>query len=390
MLCHQRRSLSTNAFYSLVDIWCATGEVDANNSSDEQLLPHRVDTKLLTQVASVDRRLDSALIELALKQLRQHDLSENSIKKLKLKSYDNHSHDSHQYYKQRETCRTMLLRYQEGISGLLNQQRAYDVTQYLTHHSSDEKSVKDGTSSGSTSSNDLAVLAQQQSPILSLWQALHLLQLLPILADVLHDTDAPVLELKSLKFGIKDICSQLDPSGQVFESLNTAEVSIIVLLAYRLSKDAKGQMISMHARSRLSEGDESVVHYIVDLRRHARLIDIDLSTVTDANLQWLLLTAQHLNSIQLLAVVAAVPVITKQSIHGFKSAQNADNDQERQQHDSQIDYNDTDALRPTHNDYRQWLSTLHTVMLHDTIISQDEYECSLAMAEYWLGVRELF
>ena len=93
-----------------------------------------------------------------------------------------------------------------------------------------------------------------------------------------------------------------------------------MLLAYRLSKDAKGQMISMHARSRLSEGDESVVHYIVDLRRHARLIDIDLSTVTDANLQWLLLTAQHLNSIQLLAVVAAVPVITKQSINSSKPA----------------------------------------------------------------------
>jgi len=390
MLCHQKRPLSTNAFYSLIDIWGAAGAVETNNSSDEQLLPHRVDTKLLTLVASVDRRLDSALIELVLKQLRQHDLSERSIKKLKHKSHDNHSHNSHQYYKQQENCRTMLLRYQQGMLGLLNQQQAYDVTQYFIHHSSDKKSAKDSISSGSTSSNDLAALAQQQSPISSLWQALHLLQLLPMLSEVLHDTDAPSLELETLSSGIKDIYAQLDPSGQVFEGLNTAEVSIIVLLAYRLSKDAKGQMISMHARSRLSEGDESVVHYIVDLRRHARLIDIDLSTVTDANLQWLLLTVKHLNSIQLVVVIAAVPVNTKQSINSSKSAQNADSDQERQQYDSQIDYNDTDALRPTHNDYRQWLSTLHTVMLHDTIISQDEYDCLLAMAEYWLGVRELF
>ena len=89
-------------------------------------------------------------------------------------------------------------------------------------------------------------------------------------------------------------------------------------------------------------------------------------------------------------MVAAVPVNTKQSINSSKSAQNADSDQERQQYDSQIDYNDTDALRPTHNDYRQWLSTLHTVMLHDTIISQDEYDCLLALAAHWLGVRQLF
>ena len=59
----------------------------------------------------------------------------------------------------------------------------------------------------------------------------------------------------------------------------------------------------MHNRSLLSEGNDSVAHYIVDLRRHARLIDIDLMTVSDLNLQWLLLTAQHLNSIQLLAIV---------------------------------------------------------------------------------------
>ena len=43
-----------------------------------------------------------------------------------------------------------------------------------------------------------------------------------------------------------------------------------------------------------------------------------------------------------------------------------------------------------YNNYRQWLSTLHTAMLHDTIVSQDEYDCLIALAEHWLGVRELF
>ena len=43
-----------------------------------------------------------------------------------------------------------------------------------------------------------------------------------------------------------------------------------------------------------------------------------------------------------------------------------------------IDYNDDSTIRPAHHEYRQWLSTLHTVMLHDTIISQDEYDCLIS------------
>ena len=61
-------------------------------------------------------------------------------------------------------------------------------------------------------------------------------------------------------------------------------------------------------------------------------------------------------------------------------AQGKENYPETQHEIRQIDY----------NEYRQWLSTLHTVMLHDTIISQDEYDCLMVLAERWLGVRELF
>lgn len=388
LLCHQHQSLSTTATYSLNDIWNEGFSVATDSTSYEQVLPHRIDTKLMTVVASLDRRLDSALIELALNQLHQQDLSELCIEDLKLKSKDDHSHDSHQYYKKQEKCRTMLLRYQQGIFKLFNQQLTSDLTKSLASDSSD-KNIASDNSNAMALNNSLA-LAHQRSLILSLWQTLHLQQLLPILSKVLQDTDVQTLWSKILKAGMEDVRAQLDPSGQIFTGLNKSEVSVVVLLAYRLSKDAKGQMISMHDRSLLSEGNNSVAHYIVDLRRHARLIDIDLMTVSDVNLQWLLLTAQHLNSIQLLAIISAVPVSANHYPKRLVGAQNADNYREKQQDGSQIDYNESEMSQPTHNEYRQWLSTLHTVMLHDTIISQDEYDCLLAISERWLGIRQLF
>lgn len=390
LLCHQHRPLSTIATYNLNDIWNDGLFFETDTINHEQILPHAIDTKLMTVVTNLDRRLDSALIEIALNQLRQQDVSELFIEDLKLKSKDDHSHDSHQHYKKQEKCRTMLLRYQQGIFELFNQHLTSDLTKSLTHDSSDQNIPSDDAHSVAIALNNSSALAHQKSPILSLWQALHLQQLPPILSEALQDTEAQGLWPQILKTGIEDIRAQLDPSGQVFTGLNTADVSVIVLLAYRLSKDVKGQMISIHDRSLLSEGNDSVAHYVVDLRRHARLIDIDLMTVSDLNLQWLLLTAQQLNSIQLLAIISAVPVSANHSIKRLVDAQNADNYREKQQDGGQIDYNESEINQPTHNEYRQWLSTLHTVMLHDTIISQDEYDCLLAISERWLGIRQLF
>ncbi|PKH80581.1 peptidase M48 [Psychrobacter sp. 4Bb] len=388
LLCHQHQPLSTTVMYSLNDIWNDGFPVATDSTSYEQVLSHTVDAKLMTVVASLDRRLDSALIELALNQLHQKNLSELCIEDLKLKSKDDHSHDSHQYYKKQEKCRTMLLRYQQGIFELFNQQLTSDLTKSLASDSSDQNISSDN--SNAMALNNPLALANQKSPILSLWQALYLQQLLPILSKVLQDTDAQSLWPQILKTGMEDVRAQLDPSSQVFTGLSKSEVSVVVLLAYRLSKDAKGQMISLHDQPLLSEGTDSVAHYIVDLRRHARLIDIDLMTVSDVNLQWLLLTAQHLNSIQLLAIISAVPVSANHFIKRLVGDPNADNYREKQQDGSQIDYNESEMSQPTHNEYRQWLSTLHTVMLHDTIISQDEYDCLLAISERWLGIRQLF
>ena len=407
LLCHQGYVLSTTATYNLTEIWLGLDEdkrfsaetkVDIDNT---RVLPHTLDHKLLAVVANLDRRVDSALIALALKQLRQHNLSENAIDELRLKYEASHRNQDHQHYVQQKKCRSMLLRYQRGIIELFENSLTADLSQKFADNIDNDDSINKPQSL----LNPLEDTHCRSPLILALWQALQLQQLLPVLSTVLNDTQAQ-LHLRRqypsyyqwqqvLHAGTDDIYAQLDPSGQVFDGLDVAAKTMLTVLAYRLSKDAKGQIISAldsELRSSvLSYNSASIAHYLVDLRRHARLIDIDLAAASEANLQWLLLTAQSLNSVQLLALIAAVPIfIAPASQSSSLKAKGDDNCRQRQQGDAQIDYNVINNKPYDYNDYRQWLSTLHTVMLHDTIVSQDEYDCLTLLAHHWLGVRQLF
>ena len=418
LLCHQGHVLSTTATYDLTDIWLGLHEdvtsateisnnYSAGISSNTPFLPHRLDHKLLETVASLDRRLDSALLALALKQLRQYNLSESATNELRLKYKANHSNQYHQHYMQQKKCRTMLIRYQQGIIEVFKTYLTADLSQnFADKLFNDDGSIDESkpvfTLSGNTDSRLPSILA--------LWQALQLQQLLPILSAILNDEQsqshipAQTLWQQVLHASTDDIYAQLDPSGQVFDGLDVAARTMVALLAYRLSKDAKGQIISAldsSVHSAVLFNSASSAHYLVDLRRHARLIDIDLAVVSDANLQWLLLTSQNLNSVQLLSLIEAVPIFIAPVCKSAASeAKREDNSQERQQGSGQIDYNayiqEGNAGNATghhsydYNTYRQWLSTLHTVMLHDTIVSQDEYDCLTMLANHWLGVRQLF
>ncbi|MBP3944831.1 M48 family metalloprotease [Psychrobacter sp. K31L] len=382
MLCHQGQALAlaTTSTYDLVDIWYEISTNKADNNCQSQILPHAIDHKLIETVASVDRRLDSVLITTAIKNLSQHDLSESVIAELRLKHESSHSNQSYQHYVQKKKCRTMLLRYQQGIFELFQGCLTADLSQNFADSIVNDDGSADTAKSGFTHSENAV---SQVPSILSLWQALHLQKLLPILSKVLNDksTDRQTAWQQTLQAGTDSIVAQLDPSGQVFDGLRASDTTMLTLLAYRLTKDVKGQMISRLDSSLFGYNDDSVAHYIVDLRRHARLIDITLTEVSDANLQWLLLTAQGLNSVQLLAIIDAVPSFQKSTSRvSITDTQIEDNYREKQQDSSQIDY----------NEYRQWLSTLHTVMLHDTIVSQDEHDCLMLLAEHWLGVRQLF
>lgn len=410
LLCHQGYVLSTTATYNLTEIWLGLDEdkrfstetkVDINNT---RVLPHTLDHKLLAVVANLDRRVDSALIALALKQLRQHDLSESAIDELRLKYEASHRNQDHQHYVQQKKCRTMLVRYQQGIIELFENSLTADLSQNIAHNIDNDDSIDKSTSVLNPLENTYSRLSRSPS-ILSLWQALQMQQLLPVLSTVLNDKQVqshlhrqyPLYYQwqQVLHAGTDDIYAQLDPSGQVFDGLDMAAKTMLTVLAYRLAKDAKEQMISAldsELRSSvLSYNSASIAHYLVDLRRHARLLDIDLAAASEANLQWLLLTAQNLNSVQLLALIAAVPIfIAPASQSSGSQAKGDDNYRQRQQGDAQIDYNAINNKPYGYNDYRQWLSTLHTVMLHDTIVSQDEYDCLTELANHWLGVRQLF
>ena len=412
MLCHQGRILSTTATYDLADIWTdlPSDKISAT-TEDKKILPHTIDSHLLEIVAGIDRRLDSALMTLALRHLAQHDLSENATNELRLQSESSHSHQSHQHYMQQKKCRTMLMRYQQGIIELVKNQLTADLSKDfaddIAEEGGDAGKPKPVLTKANNEKTKEEVFASCTSPILSLWQAVHLQKLLPILSEILNDkqtcaqTSYQQTWQQGLQDGNDDIYVQLDPSAQVFDSLDIAEQAMLTLLAYRLSKDTKGQTISALNSSISNRTDFSMANYVTDLRRHGRLIDIDLTAVSDANLQWLLLTAKSLNSTQLVALINTVPTFISDNMPGkIYSKEASDNYQDSQQSGAQIDYNgamknsdidNTMANKPyEYNNYRQWLSTLHTAMLHDTIVSQDEYDCLIALAEHWLSVRELF
>lgn len=383
LLCHQQRLLSTSYRYTLSDIWCGLSERFTetekliNNSADTELnqnskiLAHTIDYKLLAAVANLDRRMDSAIIAMTMHKLKGHDLSAATVAELQRLSIIDHSHKSHEHYKKQQHARTMLLCYQQGLIDLFNHELGAQLTGGIAHF---------------TEGDCLSASAIRKRPsILSLWQALHLQQLLPVLDTVLAEKGATTSDSYQpiLLAAIDDIINQLDPSGEIFKALNAAQRTMVIVFAYRLANDTVGKMSSMlekESSMRLYDTD-----YVLDIRRHARLIDIDLSAVSDVNLQWLLLTAQNLNSVQLLAIIKEGASAEGYCHHSYQQPEHQQNHQQsHQQNASQITYNDNE-----HSSYRLWLSTLHTVMLHDTIISQDEYDCLTVLAEHWLGVRQL-
>ena len=298
-----------------------------------------------------------------------------------------HRLQDQQHYQQQQKCRIMLLRYQQGFIELFKHQLTADLT-CCQHSLTDIPS-------------EIAPTKNKTLSIISLWQALHLQQLLPVLSQVLGskngadsngDADKKNADKENtdkqndhnpisdraysavLQAGLPDSIAQLDPSGKIFAGLSVGKRTMLIVFAYRLAKDAVlKNKCQEQIQAYLSKHN---VCYVTDLRRHARLIDIDLSVVKDADLQWLLLTAQRLNSIQLFAIIDTIAAYTPEPRTALSTADNSHNNPPTS---SQIAYN-------TH---RLWLSTLHTVMLHDTIISQDEYDCLTLLAEHWLGVRQL-
>lgn len=249
MLCHQGRILATTESYDLSDIWlgiandkASAAEINnnasANISSHPQFLAHTIDHKLLAAVAHLDRRLDNALIALAIKQLSQHDLSETAINESRFRYETSHSNQEHQHYVQQKKCRTMLMRYQQGIIELFEHYLTADLSQNIADNIDNDDSID----KPQLLSNPLENTNSRLPSILSLWQALQLQQLLPILSTVLNEIHVHAqpqllwLWQQALQAGRDDIYDQLDPSEQVFDGLDVAARTMLVLLLIAYQK----------------------------------------------------------------------------------------------------------------------------------------------------------
>ena len=337
LLCHQHIACDSVGTYGLSEIWCAS-QPDAINSGSAKILPHSMDSRLFAEIAALNRAMDSALIYQAMHHWHSVDLSEARLDELKHAQKISHLSQDSERYQRAQRQRTMLLRYYHGLGALLEQHISADVSAHIDKHLNQEK--LEAVPSLSPVSNN----------VIALWQALHLHSVWQSLARILQQ---PSAYPKGLQQAPRALLIQMDPSKTLLMPYSQPTQVMLVLCAYRLANDTPLPRTLRYLPSTLTA-----------YRRYARLMDIDLSAVHDNDIQWLLLTAAKLNSVQLLALIQAIPRCSKTA----SSAK-----------DQQIDY----------NDYRRWLSTLHTIMLHDTMIHQDEYDCLVGLAEMWLGERQL-
>lgn len=375
MLCHQGKPLSTTRSYSLTDIWCGItdGAADSNNSDNDndndndEILPHIIDAQLLETIAGLDRRLDSGLIAMALKKLSQHDISLAAIEQSRQNSARSHRFQDQHSYQKRQKNRHMLLQYQQGLVTLLTNQQTKALIADI--HIIDNDRVNLNTNH-----------RHPQPKLLSLWQTLHLQSVLPILSTILQSTVDDITNGQKntpypdvIQQGLTTVIAPLDPSASIFANVDKSERSLLILFAYRL-----GQELGFNnPKLPFEKASSSNAQYpVADLRRYARLVNIEISAVSDANLQWLLLNARALNSSQLLSIIQAMSNDTS-SLNPQASPTEVTNSPHKK---AQIDY----------NTYKVWLSTLHTVMLYDTIISQDEHDSLTLLSQHWIGISALF
>lgn len=330
MICHQGCVITLDQHYGLAEIW---GDSRPQN---DPILDHEFNKKLLISVSRHDRRLDSALIMSAAGKLQKQDVSSKSVAKLHQISLESHSHQDAERYFSQKKANEMATRYKNGLLKLLQQQLVAPLTCEVA-------AWLESPPNGETIS-----FIETQNQMQPLWQALHLAAFYPALTQALGiDTIDFTNELNA---ATDHILHQLDPSDHILKKLTDFEQTMVILFAFALSKQLPRSPLALK---------QELPEKIKAFRRYLRLITIDFDRVNHAQLQWLLLVAAKLNSSQLLALISHAE-------HSQKS------------------------VKIPYNSYSNWLGTLQTLMLHDTLITQDEFDCLTLLALRWVGVAERF
>lgn len=390
-LCHQastyRLGVDVQARFNLEQIWRYIGQEEVN----KQLLPHRIDSELLHTVAKLDRRLDGVLMVNAIQSLQKqldkliantgNTANSNTNRSLDIATGDMSGHNQRHSHKQQQRINS-LRRYHQGL-------RYWLIEQTTASDSYDAVRLPQG-----------GMIAEH---LLPLWQAVHLMQILQVLAclpdsssdgndsttnDGNHSGDCMVDSVSHTMADTllrhteqQDDKHQHNQPRQLNQPCQTQQGQSYfqqqwqqpwqnLLTGFdglgdtRLQPDEQammlllGYVLTMNMSSKpLSEQQLCDVH--VSLQRFLRLLSISVTVSDVLSMQWL------------------------QQIHGFNTRQLLVVLSRLQPQGS---VKSSSAAPHTHT---HWLSTLHTAMLQDAVLAQQEYDCLCTLAQLWLGKRQL-
>lgn len=362
MRCHAAVALDVSQSVDIASLYYnetardLAGLFAADSAPD--LLPHRLDKALLVAVSAMDRRLDSGVLLAAISQISKQKLDAQTLQNLKHQSEMLHTHDSEQRYRRVKKYRTVYLQYKKGLERF---------TAALANA---------GNKDLASDSNDSNLLP---ATVMTLWRALHLDRLLHALNQAVDEIAHP----ESFDDDMDDGASHLIEKHQRIEKQKLAmpdnTVSQVLekiwgawLLALKglqnLARNAGSTKVRDEYQFANWEWAQllltaygvriNVCHDVQSdddtrqlLRRLARLVDVRFAALDDEMLDDCLIMAQRLDTMDMLALL------------------------------QQCDVGEMD--------YTRWLSCLHTVLLSDTMVCQNEYDCLTLLAERWLGKRLL-
>lgn len=295
-------------------------------STKKRICLHQINEDLWQTVSSMDRRMDSAIISIALIQLKKHidKLDLPYLNQLYQKSQSDYSYQLTKEYKKQTLQRKSIVAYQKGLQELMLQQL---------------KMVQIATSSQQTAQH-----LTNSSESWSLWQGLHLYEVIVSLKSMIKESQF-----------FENIDKIMQAYVQKQNILLNAHITSVVPTKQTAYDYCLLKLIELCLPKKTQEHMPSEV---MSIRRYARLFAIDLAHMNDDELyiQWQ--TIQNFHSIDVLATLWEYQQLSRLN----------------------------NVSLPKHQSH---LSMFHTIMLNDTILSQREYDCLTLLAKQWLGKRQL-
>lgn len=415
LLCHHHKSIDVRCAVSVRQLWLDEDDQSASDineahlsssmasvvsvnsvvsdTGEDRLLSrtddsasseHRINEDLLEAVAGLDRRMDSALIELACRKLGKHNISKAAIHQAWQVSQSEHTHEASRRHQR-------LSKYYQTLSRYLS------MITLLTAKGERPKAVY-----GEAPLKEQAQeQAQEKVSMSPLWRAGHLYLLIEAIQQALS-VQTPALTADALidhhrrrqqqffsnkrskKFANERACETIkQEKGEQLDSqvINCSGDDMLGLKPWQLSKLQLLVLILINQqanRYRHSRDDQQEVERLQSsLYRLARLIDIPLSASNSALMGRK--SGQEVPALDHSETNAQASSILTTLLSTASS------------------WDSMDVLgmildaRQGAKDKRQlslWLNTFYTAMLNDGILAQDEFDTITLLAYIWLGKRQ--